>query len=77
MDELRLLRMAAIMNPPRQTIATAIADFRSAGIKVFIVTIDNPSAAAAFTREVELIDNKKTVGFYLEFHWYSLKNKSF
>ncbi len=54
--------MVAIMDPPRETTAGAIANCRSAGIKVFMVTGDHPSTAAAIAREIGLFDDSKSVG---------------
>jgi sodium/potassium-transporting ATPase subunit alpha len=61
--ELCFLGMVAIMDPPRETTAGAIADCKSAGIKVFMVTGDHPSTAAAIAREIGLIGDVMLVSF--------------
>uniref|UniRef100_A0A914WL00 Cation-transporting P-type ATPase N-terminal domain-containing protein n=1 Tax=Plectus sambesii TaxID=2011161 RepID=A0A914WL00_9BILA len=58
-SELCFLGMTAIMDPPRETTAAAIAECKSAGIKVFMVTGDHPSTAAAIAREIGLIGDSK------------------
>jgi len=54
-DSLSFVGIAAIMDPPRPDTAKAIADCKSAGIKVFMVTGDHPSTAAAIARQIGLI----------------------
>uniref|UniRef100_A0A914WVQ3 Cation-transporting P-type ATPase N-terminal domain-containing protein n=1 Tax=Plectus sambesii TaxID=2011161 RepID=A0A914WVQ3_9BILA len=61
-SELCFLGMTAIMDPPRDTTAAAIAECKSAGIKVFMVTGDHPSTAAAIAREIGLIGDSKPAG---------------
>uniref|UniRef100_A0A914XAW3 Cation-transporting P-type ATPase N-terminal domain-containing protein n=1 Tax=Plectus sambesii TaxID=2011161 RepID=A0A914XAW3_9BILA len=61
-SELCFLGMTAIMDPPRDTTAGAIAECKSAGIKVFMVTGDHPSTAAAIAREIGLIGDSKPAG---------------
>uniref|UniRef100_A0A914UYP3 Cation-transporting P-type ATPase N-terminal domain-containing protein n=1 Tax=Plectus sambesii TaxID=2011161 RepID=A0A914UYP3_9BILA len=55
------LGMAAIMDPPRDDTAKAIQECRLAGIKVFMVTGDHPTTAAAIARQIGLIGQSETV----------------
>ncbi len=54
-DALSFVGITAIMDPPRADTAKAIAQCKSAGIKVFMVTGDHPSTAAAIARQIGLI----------------------
>jgi sodium/potassium-transporting ATPase subunit alpha len=60
-DALTFIGIAAIMDPPRPDTAQAIAQCKSAGIKVFMVTGDHPSTAAAIARQIGLI-GERTAG---------------
>uniref|UniRef100_A0A914WB99 Cation-transporting P-type ATPase N-terminal domain-containing protein n=1 Tax=Plectus sambesii TaxID=2011161 RepID=A0A914WB99_9BILA len=55
------LGMAAIMDPPRDDTAQAIQDCRQAGVKVFMVTGDHPTTAAAIARQIGLIGHAEKV----------------
>ncbi|GMT06433.1 hypothetical protein PENTCL1PPCAC_28607, partial [Pristionchus entomophagus] len=49
------LGMAAIMDPPRPETAAAIEKCQAAGIKVFVITGDHPTAAKALALQIGLI----------------------
>lgn len=53
--DLCFLGMVAIMDPPRDDAAKAIKSCKAAGIKVFMVTGDHPTTAAAIARQIGLI----------------------
>jgi sodium/potassium-transporting ATPase subunit alpha len=63
-DGLTFLGMAAIMDPPREDAALAIQQCKTAGIKVYMVTGDHPSTAAAIARQVGLIGSTESVWFF-------------
>jgi sodium/potassium-transporting ATPase subunit alpha len=67
--DLVFLGLSAIMDPPRDTTAGAIAECKSAGIKVFMVTGDHPTTAAAIARQIGLIGSNEQVdgGDYLKY----------
>jgi sodium/potassium-transporting ATPase subunit alpha len=62
-NSLCFLGMAAIMDPPRDDTAKAIQACKDAGIKVFMVTGDHPTTAAAIARQIGLIGHAETVRF--------------
>uniref|UniRef100_A0A914V3R2 Cation-transporting P-type ATPase N-terminal domain-containing protein n=1 Tax=Plectus sambesii TaxID=2011161 RepID=A0A914V3R2_9BILA len=59
--DLTFLGMAAIMDPPRDDTAKAISECKGAGIKVFMVTGDHPTTAAAIARQIGLIGQAETI----------------
>jgi len=60
-QDLTLLGLVGIEDPPRSNVRAAIADCRSAGIRVAMVTGDNADTAQAIAREVGLIDERGLV----------------
>ncbi len=54
--DLELLGMVGLLDPPRQATKDAVAACRRAGVRVVMVTGDQPSTAAAIAREVGLVD---------------------
>ncbi|MFD1343923.1 cation-translocating P-type ATPase [Litorisediminicola beolgyonensis] len=56
MDEkaLTFLGLAGMMDPPRPEVAKAVADARSAGIRVMMITGDGPRTATAVARHIGL-----------------------
>ncbi|MFC9962610.1 cation-translocating P-type ATPase [Nocardia ignorata] len=57
----RLLGVIGLEDPPRADVATAIADCRSAGIQVAMVTGDHPGTAAAIAEQVGLFGPDRLV----------------
>jgi calcium-translocating P-type ATPase len=55
-EDLTLLGLVGLEDPPRPEVLAAIAKCRSAGIKVVMVTGDHPATAAAIAREIGLVD---------------------
>jgi magnesium-transporting ATPase (P-type) len=55
-DELELLGLLGLEDPPRSHAADAIASCRGAGIRVAMVTGDHPATARAIAAEVGLLD---------------------
>ncbi len=55
-DQLELLGLVGLEDPPRPTAAAAIAACRQAGIRVVMVTGDHPATARAIAAEVGLLD---------------------
>ena len=53
-EGLTLLGLAALADPPRQDVADAIEECRRAGIRVIMVTGDQPVTAAAIAKDVGL-----------------------
>uniref|UniRef100_A0A914HDA1 Cation-transporting P-type ATPase N-terminal domain-containing protein n=1 Tax=Globodera rostochiensis TaxID=31243 RepID=A0A914HDA1_GLORO len=53
-EGLTFLGMAAIMDPPRNETAAAIQQCKDAGIKVFMITGDHPTAASAVASQIGL-----------------------
>ena len=53
--DLDLLGLVGIEDPPRSSVRSSIAACRAAGIRVAMLTGDNPETAAAIAREVDLI----------------------
>lgn len=56
-----LLGLLGLEDPPRGNVRQALADCRAAGIKVAMLTGDNPETARAVAREVGLIDEQGLV----------------
>ena len=53
-QDLELLGLVGLQDPPRRGVAAALADCRRAGIRVAMVTGDHPATAAAVAREIGL-----------------------
>jgi len=47
--------LIALIDPPKESVPHAILKCRSAGIKVIMVTGDQPATAAAIARQVNII----------------------
>jgi len=58
---LRLLGLAAILDPPRPTAATTIASCQAAGITPVLITGDHPATAGAIARELGIIRSGEEV----------------
>jgi sodium/potassium-transporting ATPase subunit alpha len=54
-EDLTLLGLVGLEDPPRPEVPAAIAKCRSAGIKVVMVTGDHPATAAAIARQIGLV----------------------
>lgn len=52
MNDLRLVGLMGMIDPPRETVPDAIAKCRTAGIKVMMVTGDHPATGTAIARKV-------------------------
>jgi Ca2+-transporting ATPase len=53
-EQLVLLGLVAIVDPPRPEVGPAIAEARQAGIRTVMITGDHPTTARAIAREIEL-----------------------
>lgn len=53
--------LAAIIDPPRPEVIKAIADMRSAGIRVKMITGDSPDTAKAIGQQLGLADNIQAI----------------
>eukprot|EP00741_Cyanophora_paradoxa_P006335 tig00000980_g6142.t1 len=63
MDNMIFAGLAALIDPPKETVPFAVAKCQGAGIKVIMVTGDHPVTAAAIAREVGIIkgDTKESI----------------
>jgi P-type Ca2+ transporter type 2C len=57
--QLRLLGLIGLLDPPRPNIRKSLAACREAGIRVVMVTGDQPETAKAIAIEIELVDEKE------------------
>nr|XP_049706808.1 sodium/potassium-transporting ATPase subunit alpha [Helicoverpa armigera] len=58
-DNLRLLGVMGIMDPPREEVQTAIGRVREAGVRVIMVTGDHPTTARAVATRVGIATSPK------------------
>ncbi|MBI5035959.1 cation-translocating P-type ATPase [Candidatus Micrarchaeota archaeon] len=65
-DELTWLGLAAMNDPPREEVKAAIASCSSAGIRVVVITGDNPLTAKSVARELGLPCEKVFTGSHLD-----------
>lgn len=56
MDDLVFLGMGAMMDPPRVETASAIQQCKDAGVKVFMITGDHPTAAMSIASQIGLVN---------------------
>lgn len=54
-DDLRLVGLVALQDPPREDVAEALERCRTAGVRVAMITGDHPRTAAAIGRQVGLL----------------------
>lgn len=55
------LGLVGFMDPPRMDVAAAIAQCRSAGIRVLMITGDHPQTARSIAKQVGLSDNAEVI----------------
>lgn len=60
--DLELLGMVGLLDPPREATRDAVAQCHRAGVRVVMVTGDQPSTAAAIARQVGLVGEDEQVG---------------
>jgi Ca2+-transporting ATPase len=60
-ENLRFLGLVGLQDPPRRDVRNAIAECQAAGIRVVMVTGDQPATAAAIAFETGIIDEKDPV----------------
>ncbi|CAG9330059.1 unnamed protein product [Blepharisma stoltei] len=63
---LTFIGLTALMDPPRKGVKEAVISAHDAGVKVIMVTGDQPLTAAAIARQVQIITVDKTVNDYVE-----------
>ena len=56
---LTLIGLISLNDPPRKGVADSVKKCRDAGIKVIMVTGDQPATAAAIAHKVNIISNPK------------------
>jgi calcium-translocating P-type ATPase len=66
LDELTLLGLEAMMDPPRDAAFDAVAACRQAGVRVMMITGDHPRTAAAIGRRLGLARTEAVTGPELE-----------
>ncbi|XP_026738175.1 sodium/potassium-transporting ATPase subunit alpha-like isoform X2 [Trichoplusia ni] len=59
LEDLRLLGVMGLMDPPREEVRTAIGRVRAAGVRVMMVTGDHPATSRAVAQEVGIATNQK------------------
>jgi P-type Ca2+ transporter type 2C len=59
--DLQYAGMAGMIDPPREEVKSAIADCKTAGIHVVMITGDHPATAAAIAREIGILTQKDLV----------------
>lgn len=60
-SELQYAGMAGMIDPPREEVKKAIADCKTAGINVVMITGDHPATASAIAREIGILTDKDLV----------------
>ena len=58
---LRLVGLMSMIDPPKATVPNAVAECRSAGIKVIMVTGDHPITGQAIARQVGILSSKPVI----------------
>lgn len=63
-EELRFLGLVGLLDPPRQDVRKAVEACRSAGIRVVMVTGDQPATARSIGRQVSIVDSDDGVAYH-------------
>jgi Ca2+-transporting ATPase len=63
-EELRFLGLVGLLDPPRQDVRKAVQACRSAGIRVVMVTGDQPATARSIGRQVSIVDSDDAVAYH-------------
>jgi Ca2+-transporting ATPase len=58
-EKLRFLGLVGLLDPPRETVHQAVDECQAAGIRVIMVTGDQPATAAAIARHAGVTDEKE------------------
>jgi sodium/potassium-transporting ATPase subunit alpha len=58
MENFVFVGLLSLMDPPKETVPFAVKKCKSAGIKVIMVTGDQPPTAAAIAKQVNIINMK-------------------
>ena len=59
MENFIFVGLISLMDPPKESVPYAIKKCQSAGIKVIMVTGDQPPTAAAIAKQIGIISKKK------------------
>ena len=57
-NDLRLVGLFSLINPPRPSVPDAVMKCKSAGIKIIMITGDHPFTAKAIARAVGIISER-------------------
>jgi len=60
-NNLTFVGLIALVDPPKDAVPQAVLDCKAAGIKVMMVTGDQPKTAVAIARQVNIVDNDAVV----------------
>jgi Ca2+-transporting ATPase len=63
-EELCFLGLVGLLDPPRQDVREAVEACRSAGIKVVMVTGDQPATARSIGQQVSIVDSNDAVAYH-------------
>lgn len=66
LSEQAFVGILSLNDPPRDSVPFAVTKCHTAGVKVIMVTGDQPITAAAIARECNIISEKYTIGEIME-----------
>ena len=60
-NDLNLVGLVGILDPPKESVIDAILQARNAGVKVKIITGDHPETAVQIARQIKLSDENRVI----------------